>query len=228
MTPPEIKARGCGCLFTALGWISTALLMTVAVTWALRSSEVETTWAQADGTVVDLVPSDDGNTYAPVVEFVASDGVVRRFEHNVFSTSARDGESVDVRYDPADPDRAVIHSTAGFWLGPIAFGTAGVTALLATIVLSLAIRRRTRSAVRTASDVQEGVTHDGRRAAEYRRVETRINGDGTFHWQIVAKGEDGLEYRSDWLDEDPQLDLMANSYGVELELRGHEWIVIQT
>ena len=202
--------------------------MTVAVTWALRSSEVEDTWAPADGTIVGLVRSDDGDSYAPVVEFVASDGVVRRFEHSVFGTSARYGESVDVLYDPADPDRAVIRSTAGFWVGPILFGIAGVTALLASIVLSVVGARGRRSPDRAASGEEgEPTGQRRRRPAEYRRVETRINDDGTFHWHIVAKGEDGLEYHSDWLTEDPQSELMSNSYAVELEQRGHEWIVIQ-
>jgi hypothetical protein len=203
------------------------LLLTIAGTWSYRSYDVERTWIETEGTIVDLVASSDGDTYAPIIEFSTSDGVVRRFEHTVFSTAAAEiGTSVDVLYDPADPDRAVVHSAAGFWIGPIVFGTVGVTALIITAILGFVIRRRDRSggdAVRTG---EQAVGPRPRRSAEYRRVETRIDSDGTFNWQIVAKADDGIEYRSDWLEQDPQMDLMANNYAVTLEQRGYDWVVV--
>jgi hypothetical protein len=78
----------------------------------------------AAGTVVELVHritgSGRGGIYCPVVEFTATSGQVVRFTSEFGSRPAmhRVGQSVDVRYDPADPHKAEINSTVSRWLTP--------------------------------------------------------------------------------------------------------------
>ena len=85
-----------------------------------------------EGTVVGVSQHqqmEGGPTYAPTVTFVTKDGRSIRFTSNVSSGSWKDriGESVTVRYDPADPTNARIDSLFQLWgrsIIPIALGLA--------------------------------------------------------------------------------------------------------
>jgi len=215
-------AQGCGCFVAGAGFLIAAALLSVAVLWGWRSFTVVSSWERTSGLVVDLVDSTDGDTHAPVVAYDPGPGDDRRFEHNVFSANARIGDTVDVVFNPDDPSEAVIYSLVGFWLGPAFLLAGGLLTVIVTMGGVAASRRRGRTAA-TAAPVR-GDT----RAAEFRRVETDIDAKGTFSWRIIARGDDGEEYSSPWLDEDPQMALMERGYGVVLVPTDQGWVVEAT
>lgn len=224
MQTQNVSARGCGCLLAVVGWLLGGSLLLIGIAWGYRSFTVERHWVATRGVVVGLEASNNSDTFAPVVAFETTEGVPREFTHTVASNLWDLGATVDVRYDPDDPDEAVLYSPAGFWIGPVVFATTGLVVLIGALTAGAFVRRR---AQRGAPGSPLRIASGPRRPAEFRRVETDLDGSGTFRWSIVAKGEDGIEYRGDWLDDDPQLDLMNTGYRVELVQRGGEWIVIQ-
>ncbi len=80
---------------------------------------------QTTGTVVDLVyrttASARSNIICPVVEFKAPSGEAIRFTSDFGSMPAshKVGQTVNLRYDPADPHQAEIDSTMNRWLVPV-------------------------------------------------------------------------------------------------------------
>ncbi len=91
----------------------------------LRSVEV-------NGEVVRLERSKDrdryGYTYAPVFSFTAADGETHTVTSDVSSSPPgfSEGEPVRVRYDPANPEDARIHSFFQTWGTSVIFGAVGV------------------------------------------------------------------------------------------------------
>ena len=79
----------------------------------------------ATGTVVELTSrvtaSGRANIICPVVEFTASSGEKIRFTSEFGSLPARHriGQSVNVRYDAVDPQKAEIESAMNLWLIPL-------------------------------------------------------------------------------------------------------------
>lgn len=77
------------------------------------------------GTVVELTSrvtaSGRGSMICPVVEFTASSGEKVRFTSEFGSRPAghKIGQSVNVRYDAADPQKAEIESAMNLWLIPL-------------------------------------------------------------------------------------------------------------
>ena len=94
-------------------------------TFLSRSREVS-------GEVVRLERSQDsgqfGYTYAPVFSFTALDGLTHTVTSDVGSSPASfsEGDFVRVRYDPADPQDARIHSFFQTWGAPVISGFVGV------------------------------------------------------------------------------------------------------
>jgi hypothetical protein len=76
---------------------------------------------EVNGEVIRLERSPDrgryGYTYAPVFSFTSADGVMHTVTSDVGSSPAGFdvGDSVRVRYDPADPQTARIHSFFQTW-----------------------------------------------------------------------------------------------------------------
>jgi hypothetical protein len=77
----------------------------------------------ATGTVVELTTQATarGSIICPVVEFTATSGEKVRFTSEFGSRPARHkiGQSVNVRYDAADPQKAEIESAMNLWLIPL-------------------------------------------------------------------------------------------------------------
>jgi hypothetical protein len=88
----------------------------------------------AVGTVVELVSrvtvSGRASMYCPVVEFTASSGEKIKFTSEFGSLPAghKIGQSVTVRYDAVEPQKAEIESTTTRWLGPVVYVFMGVIA----------------------------------------------------------------------------------------------------
>ncbi len=87
---------------------------------------------EVNGEVVRLERSKDrgryGYTYAPVFSFTSMDGVTHTVTSDVGSSPAGfdTGDSVTVRYDPANPETARIHSFFQTWGTPFLSGVLGV------------------------------------------------------------------------------------------------------
>jgi hypothetical protein len=103
--------------------------------WAYVSQQRKTeSRVTASGTVVELVSrittSGRSSMYCPVVEFTASSGEKIRFtsEFGSLPASHKVGQSVTVRYDAVEPQKAEIESTMTRWLGPVVYVFMGVIA----------------------------------------------------------------------------------------------------
>jgi nitrate reductase NapE component len=110
------------------------------VVWAYfkQKSQMESR-VPATGTVVELVHRNttDGYTgiFCPVVEFSTPSGERIRFTSDFGSRPAshKIGQSVRVRYDAADPQKAEIESGLTTWLTPLILAFMGVIACCLTV-----------------------------------------------------------------------------------------------
>jgi hypothetical protein len=92
----------------------------------------------ATGTVVDLAArqGNRGIIYCPVVEFSVPSGEKGRFTSEFGSRPATHqvGQSVNVRYNPVDPQKAEIESAMSIWLTPLILVFMGAIACCLGIV----------------------------------------------------------------------------------------------
>jgi hypothetical protein len=109
--------------------------------WAYISQQRKTeSGVTAVGTVVELVSrittSGRGSMICPVVEFTASSGEKIRFtsEFGSLPASHKIGQSVTVRYDAVEPQKAEIESTMTRWLGPVIYIFMGAIACCMSVV----------------------------------------------------------------------------------------------
>jgi hypothetical protein len=191
-------------LFAVLG----AVLIVIAV-WVqageqrfIRSAERTT------GTVTDLVrdsDSDGSTVYYPVIAFRTSAGADVTFRSNTGSNppSYRVGESVEVLYDPADPQRARTSGYFALHIGSFVLTVLGaVWGLIGGIWWWLQ---------RRAAKLAEELRSTGRRiTAKVLEIELRRNiRVGNRHpWRIVAEWQespssDPVVFRSANIWEDP-------------------------
>ena len=112
-----------------------ALGFLVGAPWAYFSQQHKMkSRLAAVGTVVELTSritaSGRANMICPVVEFTAPSGEKIRFTSEFGSLPARHqiGQSVNVRYDSVDPQKAEIESTMNLWLVPLILVFMGIIA----------------------------------------------------------------------------------------------------
>ncbi len=101
--------------------------------WAyLKQQRTVESRAAATGTVVELTTQATARSsiICPVVEFTTSSGEKIRFTSEFGSRPAghKIGQSVNVRYDPSDPQKAEIDSAMNQWLVPLILIFMGVIA----------------------------------------------------------------------------------------------------
>ena len=102
----------------------------------------------ATGRVVDLVSrvmnAGSAGVYCPVVEFNTANGGAVRFE-SAFGTmpaSHQVGQTVKIRFDPADPQKAEVDSATSRWLVPgcmIGMGVGFLSMGLVFLVIGIAV-----------------------------------------------------------------------------------------
>lgn len=86
------------------------------------------------GTVVELTQRDTASTrgyiICPVVEFSIPSGETIKFasEFGSFPASNKVGDTVKVRYDAADPQKAEVDSGLSLWLTPLILAFLGIIA----------------------------------------------------------------------------------------------------
>ena len=133
-----------GVLFTLIG---VAVLIGGAVA-AVKQARKSGRGVTATGTVVDLVsrvfnPGSAG-VYCPVVDFTTATGQPVRFESQfgTMPASHRVGQSIAVRYDPADPQKAEVDSATANWFVPgctIAMGLLFLVMGLVFVVIGIVV-----------------------------------------------------------------------------------------
>lgn len=133
-----------GVLFVLIG---IAVLISGAVA-AVKQSRKTARGVGATGTVVDLVsrvfnPGSAG-VHCPVVDFTTATGQAVRFESQfgTMPASHRVGQSIAVRYDPADPHKAEVDSATANWFVPgctIAMGLLFLLMGLVFVVIGIAL-----------------------------------------------------------------------------------------
>jgi hypothetical protein len=133
-----------GVLFALIG-IAVLISGAIAAVKQVRKSGrgVATT-----GTVVDLVkrvfnPGSAG-VYCPVVDFTTAAGQPVRFESQfgTMPSSHRVGQSIAIRYDPADPQKAEVDSATANWFVPgctIAMGLLFLLMGLVFVVIGIVV-----------------------------------------------------------------------------------------
>lgn len=127
------------------GLIGLAVLISGIVA-AVKQSRKSARGVKATGTVVNLVsrvfnPGSAG-VYCPVVDFTSATGQPVRFESQfgTMPASHRVGQTIAVRYDPADPQKADVDSVTANWFVPgctIAMGLGFVVMGLVFLVIGI-------------------------------------------------------------------------------------------
>ncbi len=105
---------------------------------------------QADGTVIDLLPSRSERggkvsiSYSPVIEFRTATGQTIEFRSSIGSSppSYREGEKVAVLYRPDSPYQAEIDDFFFLWGGVAILGGVGTAFSALGAALALADRRQ--------------------------------------------------------------------------------------
>jgi len=122
-------------LFMSLCFGLSALGLLVGAVWAYFSQQRKMeSRAAAVGTVVELTTritaSGRSSMICPVVEFTASSGEKIKFTSEFGSRPAghKVGQSVNIRYDSVDPQKAEIDSAMNLWLIPLILVFMGVVA----------------------------------------------------------------------------------------------------
>jgi hypothetical protein len=133
-----------GCLWTVLQMVWIGLLVWGLVL-ARNSWDFARNGVAVTGTVVsqEAHSDDDGTTYSPVVEFNVNGGRYEFTSGNSSSPPAyRVGQSVPVRYDPVNPQRAQIDTLWENWLAPAALaGGALLMAVIVNVIMIVAVMR---------------------------------------------------------------------------------------
>ena len=115
-----------GCLFLGLG----PGAVVYSVYSIARTREFLRGCVETSGEVIRLERSSGGRfgpENAPVFTFVAADGKAHTVTSEVYSSPPgfSEGDSVLVRYDPANPEDARIHTFFQTWGGAVIWGIVG-------------------------------------------------------------------------------------------------------
>jgi hypothetical protein len=116
-----------------VGVLAFALLVGAVWTFFSQRRKMESR-VLAVGTVVELATQVTANARAtiicPIVEFTAPSGEKIRFtsDFGTLPASHKIGQSVNVRYDPLNPQQAEIDSAMNIWLTPLILIFMGIVA----------------------------------------------------------------------------------------------------
>lgn len=127
-------------LFMGLGFGIAALGLLGGAIWVyFKQQRQMDSRVTANGTVVELTDrvttGGRGGIICPVVEFTVPSGERIRFTSDFGSRPAshKVGQSVTVRYDPVDPQKAEVESAMNIWLTPLILVFMGAIACCLTI-----------------------------------------------------------------------------------------------
>lgn len=114
--------------------IISVIIVAIAAHTAADERRFVSTAQKAKGMVVNLLTErhDNKTRYRPEVQFTAPDGQQIKFRSSMSSSppAYREGESVGVLFDPANPRKAEIDSFKTLWMGPLIAGLMGLLFLV--------------------------------------------------------------------------------------------------
>lgn len=115
-------------------------VVVVVCIFALESRRLVEHGSVAEGEVIDIdyLGSDSG---IPLVRFAAGQGSTTVRLANPLGRGYHEGQRIQVRFDPQDPQRARQDDFAGLWAQPIIATGVGIAVLAATVVFAV-LRRR--------------------------------------------------------------------------------------
>ncbi len=233
--------RGCGCLFAIPFLLGGLLFAGIGAFFLVETVDRVSSGAETTGVIVGLEQSTDGDTAAPIIEFVA-DGATYRFTSNFYrSPRPQVGDPIGVLYDPANPADAAENSRGLLWIFPIVFLAVGL-AITAVAIWILArrvvsphpggrLKRGTRKVIVPGADGEGQPARETRsdaRMAQFRRVEPRgPDAEGRFEYRVVARDADGVLHYSEWLDTDPTTALISSGVDqLRIEERNGHTVVV--
>lgn len=120
---------GARSLFAWIGWA----LLAGAFFFALRAEEARREWIRVEGTIVDYT---DGETGAPIAEYVTPDGETRTVTGGVSSNprAGKAGDRVPVLINPENPEIVRLGTPLELWFAPgLLGGMGGVFVLIGTV-----------------------------------------------------------------------------------------------
>jgi hypothetical protein len=170
LSPAELALEMKG--FGTLLLISTGLLLGAAV-FTLFSLSSVVGGESTEGVVVDLrrIPSKGGESYAPIVAYLADDGYEYEIDGHVSGFFDYEiGDEVAVVYSPHNPYNATIADFQQLWLLPTLLGGGGLVFLAGTLGLGVYVVRkagwrifhaRTLSRMENRPTLAKPVAYDG-------------------------------------------------------------------
>ncbi len=171
------------------------------------------------GVVVDVVRSNSGDTYAPVVEFVSRDGVTREFVSGVSSDPPRYAVSdkVEVLYLESAPHTARIKSFSSLWGGLLMMsGMGGILFLIPAGMLAVQLVKHYRD--------EHVKAHGVPITTMYKEVimNMRVEVGGRNPYQVITQWQDPATaevyvFRSQYLWFDPSDYMVQKTITVMIE-----------
>ncbi|SEA43109.1 DUF3592 domain-containing protein [Microbulbifer marinus] len=171
-------------------WASWLFLLMGMAMLAGAANEWRQTRAMLDsadrvqGEVIDMARSPGSTTYAPHVRFTARSGAEYEFTSSTSSNPPEfsSGDIVEVLYDPASPEDAIINSFMQLWFGALLLGGMGTIFFsigLFLVTANLRARRRISRLQATGKPV----------LADYQCVElnTSLVVNGRSPYRLVAQ-----------------------------------------
>jgi type II secretory pathway pseudopilin PulG len=131
-----------GIVFAIVG----VVMLVIAVVVFSRTRRFLATALSAQGTVIEMIERTrrdrEGRTstvWAPRVQFSVS-GQTIEFESKVGSSPPRykEGQAIEVKYDPQDPNNARVAAASSMWLVPALVGGIGVIFLIVGLGMAIA------------------------------------------------------------------------------------------
>ena len=131
-----------GIVFAVVG----VVLLAIGVKIYLSTKKFLATAVGAQGTVIEMVErtrrdreGDVSTMWAPKVRFEVA-GKPIEFESSVGASPPRykEGQTIDVKYDPQDPNNAKVASGSSYWTGPIILGGLGVIFTIVGLAMAIA------------------------------------------------------------------------------------------
>jgi type II secretory pathway pseudopilin PulG len=132
-----------GIIFALVGIV----LLAIGVTVFMRTRKFLATAVGAQGTVIAMVERERRDsktkeihrTWSPQVRFAVGEKTYD-FTSSVSSSPPRyqEGQTIDVKYDPQDPNNAKVASGSSYWTGPIILGGLGVIFTIVGLAMAIA------------------------------------------------------------------------------------------
>lgn len=203
--PARLPSVFGGVLFLVIG----VCALVGGIVWGVNTKKFVDGAERASGTVIELErrqSGDDGPSYYPVVRFTDAAGNDVTFTSSTGSNppSKREGDKVDVLYDPRNPREAELDSFFSLWFGPLMVG--GLFGTIFPLVGVAIILGSLRQAAQRNRLIEGGT----KIVAELQGVERVPQG-----WTVMARATDprGIPrvFRSAPLPRDPGPSLMGRS-----------------